>query len=77
MLIQFFLLEAGSADLLYFLLLSIVALIIVAFIVRWIFRINEMVANMSATTWLLICLCRKNGVDEKQIEEIKKVFKIK
>jgi hypothetical protein len=47
---QFFLLEAGTAEWLYFLLLSIVALIIVAFIVRWIFRINEMVDNMSAAT---------------------------
>jgi uncharacterized membrane protein len=74
---QLFLLQADGATSIYFLLILIVALVIFAFIIRWIFRVNEMVDNMSATTLLLIFLCRKNGVDEKQIDEIKKVFKIK
>lgn len=73
-----FLLEASEISLILYLFgMIIICLVIFGFLMKWIFRTNEVADYQRATVWLLIFLCKKNKVPDEQIEEIKRAFKIK
>lgn len=63
-----------SSTVLY-IIVGAVGIAFMFFITRWMFAIDKQLKNQKAMVRLLIKLCRKQGVAEKELEEIKKELK--
>lgn len=57
--------------------LALGALILSILIMRWIFSIDRHLKNQKATIALLIKMCRRQGVNDEEIDEIKNTFDLK
>jgi hypothetical protein len=66
----------GTEEIVVLFYIAVVFFLQVA-LLRWVFKINDRVLNQQAIIWLLIKLCEKSGVEKEELDNIKKVFKIK
>lgn len=51
---------------------SIVGILVLAFILRWIFSVSRIVRELETQRKLLAKLCENNGMDKSEIEELNK-----
>lgn len=61
--------------LIFYIVFGCIGLVILFFLTRWLFAIDKQLKNQKAMVRLLIKLCRKQGVAEKELEEIKSELK--
>lgn len=52
-------------------------ILLFVFLIRWVFRIDKLINQMSAQTWLLIRMAERQGVAGEDIQKIKEAFYVK
>jgi len=71
------LLYIESSEALIFLGLGILTIIIWCLLIRWAVRADTVVRNQQAIIWFLILQCKKQGVPDEEIQNLKDHFQIK
>lgn len=72
-----YLLYIESAEALMFIGFGILTIIIWCLLIRWAVRADSIVRNQQATIWFLILQCKKQGIPDEEIENLKNHFGIK
>lgn len=71
------LLYIESSEALVFLAFGILTIIIWCLLIRWAVRADTVVKNQQAIIWFLILQCKKQGVPDEEIQNLKDHFEIK
>jgi hypothetical protein len=70
-------LSIEPSDMIMYLGLVIISIIIGGLIIRWAVRSDSIVKNQEAIIWFMILQCKKQGVSDEEIQNLKDHFRIK
>lgn len=71
------LLYIESSEAIIYLGFGILTIIVWCLLIRWAVRANSVVKNQQAMIWFMILQCKKQGVPDEEIQNIKDHFGIK
>ena len=71
------LLSITPSEMMMYLGFGILSIIVWALLIRWAVRSDSIVKNQEAIIWFIILQCKKQGVPDEEIQNLKDHFGIK